>query len=153
MCAQQLRPVAPARTFSGIFEADLTFLGLKGERPMSVPLFFAAALVAGTALSAHAKDNGQYANAPTHIRDWFKRLENQRTRMPCSEEADCARTEARIRGGGWEAKAPDGTWVVVPPESVVTNQGNPTGEPILCSYGSFTGPGWMIFCFVPGPDG
>jgi len=109
-----------------------------------------AALVAAGALNAHARDYGQYSDSPRHLRDWFKRLQNPRTRMPCCEEADCARTEARIRGANWEAKAPDGAWITIPHESVVTDQGNPTAEPVLCSYSDYQG-GWMVFCFVPGP--
>jgi len=33
----------------------------------------------------------------------------------------------------------------------LNNQGNPTGEPILCSYMSFEGNWWDVYCFVPGP--
>jgi hypothetical protein len=111
------------------------------------------AFVIGQAFGVDARDYGQYANHPQHLRDWFKRLENPRLGIPCCEEADCARTEARTRGGSWEAKAPDGSWVTIPHESVVTDQGNPTGEPILCSYNNWygNGGGWMVFCFVPGP--
>jgi hypothetical protein len=86
------------------------------------------AFVIGQAFGVYARDYGQYANRPQHLRDWFKRLENPRLGMPCCEEADCARTEARTRGGTWEAKAPDGSWVSIPHESIVTDQGNPTGE-------------------------
>ena len=120
-------------------------------RPMS-GLIVAAAFVAGGPLDAHARDYGQYSDSPQHIRNWFKRLNNPRLGMPCCEESDCARTEARTRGGSWEAKAPDGSWVTIPHESIVTDQGNPTGEPILCSYNNWYGNGgWMVFCFVPGP--
>jgi hypothetical protein len=69
----------------------------------------------------------------------------------CCDESGCARTEARSRGATWEAKAPDGSRITVPPESIVVDQGNPTGEPILCAYESETG--WRVLCFVPGPAG
>jgi hypothetical protein len=114
-------------------------------------LIVAAALAAGGPLDAHARDQGQYSDSPEHIRNWFKRLNNSRMRLPCCEESDCARTEARTRGGSWEAKAPDGSWLTIPHESIVTDQGNPTGEPILCSFKDWYGGGWMVFCFVPGP--
>jgi hypothetical protein len=114
-------------------------------------LVMAAVFISGGALSVTAKDFGQYSDAPKHLRDWFKRLKNQRTGLPCCDQADCTRTEARTRGNRWEAKAPDGSWVTVPPEHVVNNQGNPTGEPILCSYMSFEGNWWDVYCFVPGP--
>jgi hypothetical protein len=111
-----------------------------------------AAFVAGGALNAHARDYGQYSDVPTHIRDWFKGLENPRTSVRCCDEADCARTEVHTRGGKWEARAPDGSWIAIPPESIVTNHRNPTGEPILCVYPGPTGNGWVVLCFVPGPD-
>ena len=111
-----------------------------------------ATLVAGGTLSAHARDYGQYSERPKYLRDWFKQLKNPQLKLPCCEEADCARTEARTRDDHWEAKAPDGSWVAIPSDRIVTDQGNPTGEPILCSFKDWYGDGgWMVFCFVPGP--
>lgn len=89
---------------------------------MSVPLCFAAALVAGTASALMPKTMAN-TQTPQHTSATGSSVLRTSGRMPCCEEADCARTEARIRGGGWEAKAPDGTWVVVPPESVVSSRG------------------------------
>ena len=108
--------------------------------------------VAGGTLDLHARDNGLYSERPKYLRDWFKRLQNQKTGAYCCDESDCARTEARIRGGRWEAKAPDGSWLAVPQENIVADKGNPTGEPILCSYYNWYGDGgWLVYCFVPGP--
>jgi hypothetical protein len=121
------------------------------RKSVSTVGFVLAALIAGGALGVRARDDGQYRDVPGHIRDWFSGLTNPRTGRSCCDESDCARTEARTRGGSWEAKAPDGSWITVPPESIVVDQGNPTGEPVLCAYESETG--WRVLCFVPGPAG
>jgi len=120
---------------------------------MLVSQLLVAAFVAGNALSASARDFGQYSNSPQQLREWFDSLQNPQTGSRCCSEADCARTEARTRGGKLEAKAPDGAWIAVPPESIVVDQGNPTGEPILCSHPSEEGDSLQVRCFVPGPDG
>lgn len=112
-----------------------------------------AAFVAAGSTGAHARDYGQYSNVPNHLRNWFKSLYNRRTGVHCCNDTDCARTEARTVDGKWQAKAPDGSsWIAVPPESVVVDQGNPTGEPILCGVPD-EGSGGAELCFVPGPDG
>lgn len=118
---------------------------------MSAAHLLVTAFVASQALGAHARDDGQFAKVPRHMRDWFKSLAKPRTGVPCCNKADCARTEPRDRGGRWEAKTPDGSWVAIPTESIVTDKGNPTGEPILCSYQEDNG--WVVLCFVPGPSG
>jgi hypothetical protein len=82
----------------------------------------AVAVVAAGAVNAH--DIG----GPPQISVWLKHLKNPRLNMPCCNERDCARTEAHVRNGRWHAKAPDGSWIAIPTESVVTDQGNPTGE-------------------------
>jgi hypothetical protein len=116
-------------------------------------IIVAAAFVAVGPVDGHARDYGQNSGSPRLLRDWFKRLKNPRLDVQCCEEADCARTETRTRGGSWEAKAPDGSWVAIPSDSVVTDQGNPTGEPISCSYNNWYGNGGrMVICFVPGPE-
>lgn len=115
-------------------------------------LLVAAVLIVGGSFHACARDYGQYSDRPKHLRDWFKQLQNKKTGAHCCGEADCARTEARIRDGRWEAKAPNGSWLAVPHESVVADKGNPIGEPILCSYNNwYDDSGWLVYCFVPGP--
>ena len=123
-----------------------------GGHGVRVPLG-GSSVVAGGALNAHARDYGQYTAAPKANRDWFKGLENRRTGARFCSDADCARTEARTRNDHWDAKTLDGSWIAVPPESIVVDQGDPTGGPILCSYPEAEGDGWVVPCFVPGPDG
>lgn len=110
------------------------------------------AFVAAGSISASARDYGQYSNVPGNMRNWFKGLQNRRTGASCCDEADYARTEARTVDGKWQARAPDGSWIAVPSERVIVDQGNPTGEPVLCSALDESDQ-WAVLCFVPGPDG
>jgi hypothetical protein len=109
------------------------------------------AQVAGLTLDANARDRGQYNDVPENIREWFRALRNPQTGVNCCDLSDCARTEARTHGNEWEARAPNGLWIPVPDDKVVHNQGNPTGEPILCA--AEYEEGWRVLCFVPGPGG
>jgi hypothetical protein len=111
----------------------------------------AVALILCPTLGLYARDYGQYEEIPQHIRDWFKALKNPQTGGNCCDQSDCARTEARTHGNGWEARAPNGSWITIPADKVVHNQGNPTGEPILCTVEDEEG--WRVLCFVPGPGG
>lgn len=107
--------------------------------------------ITGLTSGAYARDFGQYNDVPRHVRDWFKALKNPRDGGSCCDQSDCARTDARTHGNAWEARAPNGAWVSIPDDRVVHNQGNPTGEPILCAIEDEEG--WRVFCFVPGPNG
>jgi hypothetical protein len=115
-----------------------------------VVLIMLAAPVTGLTPGA-ARDYGQYEEIPRPIRDWFKALKNPQSGGNCCDQSDCARTEARTHGNGWEARAPNGSWITIPADKVVHNQGNPTGEPVLCSVEDEEG--WRVLCFVPGPGG
>ena len=124
-----------------------------GPMKVAMTLLGVAVQIAGLTIDASARDRGQYNEVPGYIRDWFKGLRNPRDGRGCCNQ-DCARTEARIRGDHWEAKAPDGSWVAIPSDSIVTGQGNPTGEPILCALEYPEKElGWEVLCFVPGPSG
>jgi hypothetical protein len=123
-----------------------------GQEKVAIVLVILAAHVAGLTLVVSARDYGQYEDVPQHIREWFKALKNPRYGNSCCDESDCARTEARTHGDQWEALAPDGSWVTIPPDRIVHDQGNPTGEPILCASDSGGGQ-WRVLCFVPGPGG
>ena len=82
-----------------------------------------AAHITGLTRGVHARDYGQYEDVPQHIRDWFKALKNPQSGRSCCDLTDCARTEARTHHNEWEARAPDGSWITIPADSVVQNQG------------------------------
>jgi hypothetical protein len=101
--------------------------------------------LAGTA--ALARDDGQYQHVAPAIRRWFHDLRSPRGGF-CCDETDCLRTEARLSGNRWQARARDGKWIDIPPSAVIKDRGNPIGEPILCA--SWAVDGWYVRCFVPG---
>lgn len=123
-----------------------------GQKKVAIGTLALFAQITGLTFDVNARDYGQYENIPQHIRDWFKALKNPQNGRSCCDLSDCVRTEARTQGNQWQARAPDGAWVTVPADSIVHNQGNPTGEPILCAD-ALTEEGWRVLCFVPGPGG
>ena len=100
-------------------------------------------------LPALARDYGQYENVPPATRQWFRDLRSPDGSIRCCDESDCARTEAHIMESRWQARAPDGSWLSIPPTRVIHDRGNPVGEPILCAARGPDGE-WRVLCFVPG---
>lgn len=92
-------------------------------------------------------DDGRHAQS--EYNGWFRSLTIPGSGGSCCDLSDCKRTEYRMDGDHYEAVAPDKTWIAIPPESVIYNKGNPTGEPILCARPDGNG-GWKVLCFVPG---
>lgn len=73
-------------------------------------------------------------------RDWV------RPDMPgssCCSERDCAPTQERIVGDGYEALL-DGQWVKIPPSKILRKP-SPDGQPHLCAL-----PSGEVLCFLPG---
>ena len=58
-------------------------------------------------------------------------------------------SKAHIMESRWQARAPDGSWLSIPPTRVIHDRGNPVGEPILCAARGPDGE-WRVLCFVPG---
>ena len=82
------------------------------------------------ATRAFAFDNGQYGDVPDNIRSWFKSVRSP-SGVPCCDIADGHRTTWRgTREGGYEVPI-ENEWMPVPPESIVYNAGNPTGEAVV----------------------
>jgi hypothetical protein len=139
------------RMMDGKEQVLLSLILNAGRRNVTIAAVALVAQISYPMLTVYGRDYGQYEHVPDYIRDWFKALKNPRTEGNCCDESDCARTEARTHGNEWEARAPDGSWISIPADRVVHDQGNPTGEPVLCSYEGEEG--WRVLCFVPGPGG
>jgi hypothetical protein len=96
----------------------------------------------------NAFDSGQYQNLDPKIRDWFKSVRSKNG-VPCCDIADGHRTTWRgTSEGGYEVPIA-GEWRKVPPEAIVLNAGNPTGEAIVW-YVRQGENVYLIRCFVPG---
>lgn len=82
----------------------------------------------------------------------------------CCSKTDCHTTEAELRRGDWWARIgrprKNGDWdlldwVRVPPETVLRQQDNPTGEGVICHSTAATmgaavsSKNVSIWCFVP----
>lgn len=107
-------------------------------------------LLAGI-LTAHAFDNGQYNNVDPKVRDWFKSVRS-RNGIPCCDIADGHSTTWRgTSEGGYEVPI-EGEWRHVPPEAIVYNAGNPTGEAVVWFVRQGVGI-YHIRCFVLGAGG
>jgi hypothetical protein len=101
---------------------------------------------------ALAVDNGQWNDIPDHVRSWFKSVRAPNG-VPCCDISDGHRTAWDIRPDGYWVPGPlnEQEWIHVPPESVVYNAGNPTGDAVVWWVPLSTGPGGVhIRCFVPG---
>ena len=96
-----------------------------------------------------ARDYGQYEDVSPAIREWFRGLRSPQG-IFCCDEADCRRTEAHLSDNHWQARAPDGKWIDIPPDRVITDRFNPVGEPILCATWALSSGSWNVLCFVPG---
>lgn len=72
---------------------------------------------------------------------WFGSL-HDKSGASCCNLADCRASEYRPTRTGIEARTPDGQWVAVPNDTVLTRTDNPTGFGVLCWNGS------RVMCFV-----
>ena len=95
---------------------------------------------------ALAHDNGQFGNVPPDVRAWFKGVKSP-SGLPCCDIADGHPTDYDMRENKYWVPI-NGEWLVVPPEAVVSHEGNPTGQAVVW-YTMFNGTAY-IRCFVPG---
>ncbi len=105
-------------------------------------------------MPAHARTRyaGEWDNVDPAVRSWFRNLRSPHG-VPCCNMADGHRTLEDWRGSTYWVPNPAATdsieWMEVPPEAVVYNAGNPTGEAVV--WYVIQGPGQVfIRCFVPG---
>ncbi len=95
---------------------------------------------------ALAHDNGQFSKVPDTVRAWFKSVKSPRG-IPCCDIADGHRTDYDMHDNRYWVPI-NGKWLAVPPEAVIEDASNPTGDAVVwySAYGDYV----MIRCFVPG---
>jgi hypothetical protein len=106
--------------------AVLPSLGLASLLTAALVPGLSAAVVATPAL---ARDNGQFGNVPPEIRAWFKSVKSH-AGVPCCDIADGHRTDYDMRQSRYWVPI-NGEWMMVPPEAVVDDAGNPTGDAVV----------------------
>lgn len=136
-----------------------SFLGL---------IWLAAKILAGLALlalvmwtfgwaafsSAHARERyaGQFDDIDPSTRAWFKSVKSKHG-VPCCDIADGHKTSFKTDKDGHfyvpiNVSDPEDPWILVPPEAVVYDAGNPYEEAVV--WYVMNGPGvFYIRCFVP----
>ncbi|MEN3367516.1 MAG: hypothetical protein V7606_4790 [Burkholderiales bacterium] len=104
------------------------------------------------ALPAAARDNGQWENQPTFLRQWFQKLmQPDNPHLSCCGEADAFEADNfEVNGDQYVAiitngkgVIPDGTRIPVPNQKIKWDKGNPTGHGII-----FIGIYGDVFCYV-----
>jgi hypothetical protein len=115
-------------------------------------LILAAIVVATGVVAASARDDGQWANVPENVRQWFRSLKQpDHPRQSCCGEADAFEADnfeaegdhyvAIITNG--KGVIPSGTRIPVPNQKMKSDAGNPTGHGII-----FLGPQRQVYCYV-----
>ena len=100
----------------------------------------------GVTASLHAVDRGQFENVSPDVRAWFKSV-IAKNGVPCCDMSDGHRTDYDMRESKYWVPI-NGEWMMVPPEAVVDDSGNPTGDAVVW-YSESNGTVY-IRCFVPG---
>lgn len=116
-------------------------------KPWSMILCFGLSMC-GVSESAWDMDSGdQYKDVPAPIREWFKSVRSSNG-IPCCDVADGHHTQVEQRDGSYWVPI-EGEWYKVPPEAVVNNAKNPTGDAIVW-YVKNGDKSFYIRCFVLG---
>jgi hypothetical protein len=112
-------------------------------------MFRIVSLLLVMCLPALARDNGQYNNVSTEIRQWFQDQKSPKTGGLCCSEADGNEAQEDIRNGHywttWPAVAP--VWYPVP-DDVVIKGPNKVGRPVVWTY--WENGAVRIRCYSPG---
>lgn len=112
-------------------------------------------LIGFTVTRAFARDNGQWADAAPHRRDWFSKAEVTKAAQPrigfksCCEKADVVKTTFRVdKTTGSDTWFYDnhGTWTRIPDDIIHWGESGPDGEAVLFKVAG------REVCFWP-PDG
>jgi hypothetical protein len=114
-----------------------------------VAILFPLLLAAPPAL---ARDNGQWADQPAYLRQWFQKLmQPDNPVVSCCGEADAFEADSfEVRHDQYVAiitngkgVIPEGTKITVPNAKMKWDEGNPTGHGII-----FIGGGGQVYCYV-----
>ncbi|HLH98044.1 MAG TPA: hypothetical protein VKW08_23300 [Xanthobacteraceae bacterium] len=106
----------------------------------SIWIWAIAITLAGLSAPVQARDNGQWANSPVQIRQWFKGLmQPDNPYLSCCGEADAYEADTfEVNGDHYVAVItdgkgviPNGTRIDVPNSKMKWDSGNPTGHGIL----------------------
>jgi hypothetical protein len=112
----------------------------------------AGLILIATCGAALARDNGQWANSPANVREWFQSLRQpDHPRVSCCGEADAFEADSfEVEGDHYVAiitdgkgVIPNGTHIPVPNTKMKFDKGNPTGHGII-----FIGAGGQLYCYV-----
>jgi hypothetical protein len=117
-------------------------------------------------LPVFARDNGQWENSDLAIYYWFQGLMRpDYPRSPCCGEADAywadgvdvkdgqviaIITDTRLDEPLGRDHVPVGTRIVVPPEKLKWDSGNPTGHFVIFLGSDRTGSDRTVYCYVTG---
>jgi hypothetical protein len=102
--------------------------------------------------SALAHDNGQWADSPAAVRQWFQSLmQPDQPYLSCCGEADAFEADSfEVEGDHYIAiitdgkgVIPPGTRIPVPNAKIKWDAGNPTGHGII-----FIGAQGQVYCYV-----
>jgi hypothetical protein len=119
---------------------------------MRVAFVMLGLVVLALGVPAAARDNGQWANSPANIREWFQGLRQpDHPRISCCGEADAFEADTfEVEGDHYVAIITDGkgviengTRIAVPNAKMKFDRGNPTGHGII-----FIGDRGQIYCYV-----
>ncbi len=111
-----------------------------------------------TLLAAAARDNGQWADSPANIRQWFQSLmQPDNPAVSCCGEADAFEADtfeverhhyvAIITDG--KGIIPNGTHIAVPNQKMKFDDGNPTGHGIIFLRPELSRLNeWTVYCYV-----
>ena len=120
--------------------------------PAPLILILPTIMVAVSVVSAKARDDGQWTDAPEHVRQWFQSLKQpDHPRQSCCGEADAFEADSfEVEGDHYVAiitngkgVIPSGTHIPVPNQKMKWDAGNPTGHGII-----FIGPRGQVYCYV-----
>ena len=116
-----------------------------------IPILTAIVVAIGV-VAAKARDNGQWADAPAHVRQWFQSLKQpDHPRQSCCGEADAFEADSFVAEGDHyvaiitdgKGEIPNGTRIPVPNHKMKWDAGNPTGHGII-----IIGPRQQVYCYV-----